>query len=359
MVLERISSPADLRALGPEELLTLADELRTAIVSAVARSGGHLGSNLGVVELTIALHRVFDSPRDRIVWDTGHQAYVHKMLTGRAADFESLRTGGGLSGYPSRAESDHDLVENSHASTALSWVAGLAWAELGRSPQERRRSIAVVGDGALTGGMAYEALNNIGHHSLPVTVVLNDNGRSYAETVSRLPQRITELRTDPRYRRLRGTLDRINARLPWSRFAGRVTAANFRALKTAVSEAPALQGSSRRSACATSAPSTAMTSRSSSVHCGWRHDSTRLCSSTSSPRRARATGLRRRTRRSACTTRRPSIQRRDARTARVVARGRPRSVTRCWTCRATTRGHRSDGGDAGLDRAAAAARALT
>lgn len=242
MVLERISSPADLRALDPVELRTLADELRAAVVAAVARSGGHLGSNLGVVELTIALHRVFDSPRDRIVWDTGHQAYVHKMLTGRAADFESLRTGGGLSGYPSRAESDHDVVENSHASTALSWVAGLAWAELGRSPKERRRSIAVVGDGALTGGMAYEALNNIGHHSLPVTVVLNDNGRSYAETVSRLPQRITELRTDPRYRRLRGTIDRINARLPWSRFAGRVTAANFRALKTAVSEAPALQG---------------------------------------------------------------------------------------------------------------------
>jgi 1-deoxy-D-xylulose-5-phosphate synthase len=241
MVLERISSPGDVRALGASELGQLATELRTEIVAAVARSGGHLGSNLGVIELTIALHRVFDSPRDRIVWDTGHQAYVHKMLTGRVEGFSSLRTGGGLSGYPSRAESAHDLVENSHASTALSWAAGLAWAELGHAPSDRRRSIAVVGDGALTGGMAYEALNNIGHHNLPVLVVLNDNGRSYAETVSRLPQRIADLRTDPRYRRMRGRLDRVNARLPWSRFADRVTNANFRALKTVVSEAPALQ----------------------------------------------------------------------------------------------------------------------
>jgi 1-deoxy-D-xylulose-5-phosphate synthase len=241
MVLERIGSPADLKALANGDLAELAVEIREAIVQAVARSGGHLGPNLGVVELTIALHRVLDSPRDRIVWDTGHQAYVHKMLTGRVAAFSSLRTAGGLAGYPSREESEHDIVENSHASTALSWAAGLAWPERDRPEAERRRTVAVVGDGALTGGMAYEALNNIGHHELPVTIILNDNGRSYAETVSRLSQRVADLRTDPRVHRLRGMLDAINARLPWARFAQRVTEANVRALKTAVSDAPALQ----------------------------------------------------------------------------------------------------------------------
>ncbi|MGA0830379.1 MAG: 1-deoxy-D-xylulose-5-phosphate synthase [Nitriliruptoraceae bacterium] len=240
-MLERIAAPSDLRLLGPDELAVLAGELREAVVAAVARAGGHLGSNLGIVELTIALHRVLNSPHDRIVWDTGHQAYVHKMLTGRADDFTSLRTAGGLSGYPSRAESPHDLVENSHASTALSWAAGLAWAERARPTVPPRRTVAVIGDGALTGGMAYEALNNLGHHRLPVLVVVNDNGRSYAETVSRLPQRIAELRTDPRYRRLRDRLDDVVARLPASDLAGRVRDANLRALKTAVSEAPALQ----------------------------------------------------------------------------------------------------------------------
>jgi 1-deoxy-D-xylulose-5-phosphate synthase len=241
MVLERIAAPSDLRTLGPDELATLTTELREAVVGAVARAGGHLGSNLGIVELTIALHRVLNSPHDRIVWDTGHQAYVHKMLTGRTDDFASLRTAGGLSGYPSRAESPHDLVENSHASTALSWAAGLAWAERARPTVPPRRTVAVIGDGALTGGMAYEALNNLGHHRLPVLVVVNDNGRSYAETVSRLPQRIAELRTDPRYRRLRDRLDDLVTRLPASDLAGRVRDANLRALKTAVSEAPALQ----------------------------------------------------------------------------------------------------------------------
>lgn len=241
MVLERIAGPSDLRTLGPDDLATLTDELREAVVAAVARAGGHLGSNLGVVELTVALHRVLNSPHDRIVWDTGHQAYVHKMLTGRADDFTSLRTAGGLSGYPSRAESPHDHVENSHASTALSWAAGLAWAERARPTVPPRRTVAVIGDGALTGGMAYEALNNLGHHGLPVLVVVNDNGRSYAETVSRLPQRIAEIRTDPRYRRLRDRLDDVVARLPASGLAARVRDANLRALKTAVSEAPALQ----------------------------------------------------------------------------------------------------------------------
>ena len=240
-MIERIASPEDLRALPSADLDVLATEIRDAIVAAVARSGGHLGPNLGVVELTIALHRHLRSPRDRIVWDTGHQAYVHKMLTGRTDAFSSLRTAGGLAGYPSREESEHDIVENSHASTALSWAAGLAWPERDRPAGERRRTVAVVGDGALTGGMAYEALNNIGHHGLPVTVVLNDNGRSYAETISRLSRRVTDIRTDPRVHRLRDLLDRVNDRLPWSRLARRVTEANVRAIKTAVSDAPALQ----------------------------------------------------------------------------------------------------------------------
>ena len=242
MVLERIDGPDDLRALAPDELPALADELREAIVTAVAQVGGHLGSNLGVVELTIALHRVFDSPRDLLVWDTGHQAYVHKMLTGRRDGFATLRRAGGLSGYPSREESPHDVVENSHASTALSWVAGLTRGHLDvdadQPATERRRFVAVVGDGALTGGMAYEALNNLGHHQLPAIIVLNDNGRSYAETVSRLSQRVADLRSDPRYRSIRAHLDRVISRLP---LVERMTGAGVEALKSAVAEAPALQ----------------------------------------------------------------------------------------------------------------------
>jgi 1-deoxy-D-xylulose-5-phosphate synthase len=237
VVLEHIGSPADLKALGDDDLDTLAAELREEIVHAVARVGGHLGSNLGAVELTIALHRVFDSPRDRLVWDTGHQAYVHKMLTGRR-DFSTLRQSGGLSGYPSRAESDHDIVENSHASTALSWACGLVRGSQRLPAEERHRVVAVVGDGALTGGMAYEALNNIGHHQLPAVIVLNDNGRSYAETVSRLSERVADLRTDPRYRYVRDRMDQALARLP---MVERLTDAGFEALKAAVSEAPALQ----------------------------------------------------------------------------------------------------------------------
>jgi 1-deoxy-D-xylulose-5-phosphate synthase len=238
VVLERIDSPADVRALGADELPVLAEELREAIIASVARVGGHLGSNLGVVELTIALHRTFDSPHDLLVWDTGHQAYVHKMLTGRRDAFDTLRQAGGLAGYPSREESVHDLVENSHASTALSWVSGLTLGELDRPVAERRRLVAIVGDGALTGGMAYEALNNMGHHQLPAIIVLNDNGRSYAETVSRLSERVADLRSDPRYRTARGRVDRMLATLP---LVKRVTGAGFEAIKTAVSDAPALQ----------------------------------------------------------------------------------------------------------------------
>ena len=142
MVLERIESPADVKALAPRRAAVLAEELRAAIIASVARVGGHLGSNLGVVELTIALHRVLDSPRDLLLWDTGHQAYVHKMLTGRRAMFDTLRQAGGLSGYPSRAESEHDVIENSHASTALSWAFGVARGEAAKDPAERRRVVA-------------------------------------------------------------------------------------------------------------------------------------------------------------------------------------------------------------------------
>src|SRR3954449_4434068 len=158
-LLDAIRSPADVRALDAAQLPDLAGEIREHLVASVSRTGGHLGPNLGVVELTIALHRVFDSPRDLLVWDTGHQAYVHKLLTGRADRFATLRQAGGLSGYPSRAESEHDLVENSHASTALSYADGIAkaFALQGRTD----RVVAVVGDGALTGGMCWEALNNI------------------------------------------------------------------------------------------------------------------------------------------------------------------------------------------------------
>jgi len=241
VVLETIRSPADLRQLGAGDLDVLAEELRTRIVDSVSRVGGHLGSNLGVVELTIALHRVFDSPRDRIVWDTGHQAYVHKMLTGRQ-DFSGLRQSGGLSGYPSREESDHDIVENSHASTALSWACGLARAQLAQPSARRHRVVAVVGDGALTGGMAYEALNNLGHHQLPAIIVLNDNGRSYAETVGRLSEfvveRVADIRTDPRYRSMRSRIDQALTHVPMME---RLTDAGIEALKSALSEAPALQ----------------------------------------------------------------------------------------------------------------------
>ncbi len=177
-------TPEALATMDGPALEALAGDIRRFLVASVARNGGHLGSNLGVVELTLALHRVFASPADRIVWDTGHQGYVHKLVTGRARDFANLRHEGGLSGYPNRAESPHDLVENSHASTALSYACGMAQAAglLGASG----RVVAVVGDGALTGGLAYEALNNIGMRGAPVLVVLNDNGRSYAPTVSPL-----------------------------------------------------------------------------------------------------------------------------------------------------------------------------
>ena len=188
MVLEVIRQPSDLRGLTTTELEQLAAEIRDFIVAAVSETGGHLGSNLGAVELTLALHRVFDSPRDAILWDTGHQAYIHKIVTGRRGGFSQLRQAGGISGYPSREESVHDFIENSHASTVLSYAYGLAVArDAGQTP-DRRHIVAVIGDGSMTGGMAYEALNNLGHSSKRVIIVLNDNGRSYAPTISNLSQ---------------------------------------------------------------------------------------------------------------------------------------------------------------------------
>nr|WP_280233120.1 1-deoxy-D-xylulose-5-phosphate synthase [Nocardia cyriacigeorgica] len=197
-MLSRVDTPEDLRQLSTPQLRELAADIREFLVRKVAVTGGHLGPNLGVVELTIALHRVFDSPADPLIFDTGHQAYVHKILTGRKDQFDTLRKQGGLSGYPSRAESAHDWVESSHASAALSYADGLAKA-FALTDQDRH-VVAVVGDGALTGGMCWEALNNIAAApDRPVVIVVNDNGRSYAPTIGGLAQRLTALRTQPAY----------------------------------------------------------------------------------------------------------------------------------------------------------------
>ncbi|MDQ3305570.1 MAG: 1-deoxy-D-xylulose-5-phosphate synthase [Actinomycetota bacterium] len=212
MLLDSISSPADLRRLSYPELEALAVELREFIVEAVSANGGHLGSNLGAVELTLALHRVFDSPRDILLWDTGHQSYVHKVVTGRRHAFTSLRQAGGLSGYPSRDESEHDWIENSHASTILSYAHGIATAVERKG--EPRRVVAVLGDGALTGGMAYEGLNNLGHSGRNVIIVLNDNGRSYAPTVSRLSESLARIRLNPTYMRRQRRFEHLLSAVP-------------------------------------------------------------------------------------------------------------------------------------------------
>jgi len=212
-VLDQINSPADLRRLGPAQLNALAAEIRAFLITRVGRTGGHLGSNLGIVELTIALHRVFDSPHDPIIFDTGHQAYVHKILTGRAAQFDMLRQTGGLSGYPSRSESPHDWVENSHASVALSWAEGIAKGFNLRGETDRT-VVAVVGDGSLTGGMAWEALNNIAVDDLPIVIVVNDNGRSYQPTVGGLAKQFSGIRTDPRYERMMSRVGHTVERMP-------------------------------------------------------------------------------------------------------------------------------------------------
>jgi len=209
-LLAGITGPGDLRRLDDSELDELAAEIRAFLVEKVAAAGsGHLGPNLGVVELTLALHRVFDSPSEPILFDTGHQSYVHKIVTGRADGFDQLRKAGGLSGYPSRAESAHDWIENSHASTALSYADGLAKAFAVRG--ERRPVVAVVGDGALTGGMCWEALNNIAASDRPVVIVVNDNGRSYAPTIGGLARHLGALRLRPGYER---ALGEVKSRLP-------------------------------------------------------------------------------------------------------------------------------------------------
>jgi 1-deoxy-D-xylulose-5-phosphate synthase len=216
-LLESIWSPRDVKALTPDELTTLAGEIRAFLIEAVSRNGGHLGPNLGVVELTIALHRVFDSPSDPIVWDTGHQSYVHKLLTGRMDGFGRLRQQGGVSGYPNRSESEHDWVENSHASTSLSYADGLAKA-LHLRGEKHRRVVAVIGDGALTGGMAWEALNNIaGAKDRPVVVVVNDNGRSYQRTIGGLADHLASVRVSQRYEQV---LDMVKTTLSHTPLVG-------------------------------------------------------------------------------------------------------------------------------------------
>ena len=237
MYLEHINEPADLRGLSPDELDALSGEIRDFVVEAVSKNSGHLGSNLGAVELSLALHRVFDSPTDAILWDTGHQAYVHKIVTGRRHQFESLRQADGLSGYPSREESRHDHIENSHASTVLSYAYGMAVAR-DAGVDDHRHIVAVIGDGAMTGGMAYEAINNLGHSKRRVIIVLNDNGRSYAPTVSnlsantqgadarsshpsfpakltdKLAHALTDIRLNPVYVRRQRRLEEFLANLP-------------------------------------------------------------------------------------------------------------------------------------------------
>ncbi|GAB4099542.1 1-deoxy-D-xylulose-5-phosphate synthase [Sinomonas halotolerans] len=237
-ILESVRGPEDLTRLSHEELTDLAQEIRGFLIRTVAQTGGHLGPNLGVVELTLAIHRVFDSPRDSIVFDTGHQSYVHKLLTGRQ-DFSTLRQEGGLSGYPSRAESEHDIVESSHASSSLSWADGISRARQ-LTGEGDRYTVVVIGDGALTGGMAWEALNNIAADARRrVVIVVNDNGRSYAPTVggfadylASLRPTIDRVRTAPAYE---GFLDLAKRRLqeggPFGRFVYRSLHATKKGIK--------------------------------------------------------------------------------------------------------------------------------
>jgi 1-deoxy-D-xylulose-5-phosphate synthase len=212
-LLDGIREPSDLRGMTDAQLRDLAQEIRQFLITSVSKTGGHLGPNLGVVELTLALHRAFDSPHDRILWDTGHQAYVHKLLTRPRDGFARLRKLGGMSGYPNRSESPHDFIENSHASTGLSYAAGMAEGMRADHPGE---VVVVVGDGALTGGMAYEALNNIGHRKTRVVIVLNDNGRSYAPTIGGLTQHLAQQFTvlNPRFETTKRRVDRLLRDVP-------------------------------------------------------------------------------------------------------------------------------------------------
>ncbi|HEU5127562.1 MAG TPA: 1-deoxy-D-xylulose-5-phosphate synthase [Glycomyces sp.] len=237
-LLATIGRLADFKSLDEADLPGLADEIREFLIEAVAKTGGHIGPNLGVVELTMAVHRVFDSPHDQIVFDTGHQSYVHKALTGRAGQFDGLRSRGGLTGYPNQAESPHDLVENSHASTALSYADGLAKAHA--LAGDDRHVVAVVGDGALTGGMCWEALNNIAaRDDLKLVIVVNDNGRSYAPTVGGLAKRLSGLRLNPGYEPALRKIQESVEKIP---MVGRAAYSALHAAKTGLKDALAPQG---------------------------------------------------------------------------------------------------------------------
>ncbi|NIL42400.1 1-deoxy-D-xylulose-5-phosphate synthase [Salinispora arenicola] len=235
-LLAAVRGPQDVKRMSTEQLGILAAEIRDFLVAKVSRTGGHIGPNLGVVELTLALHRVFDSPRDRLLFDTGHQAYVHKILTGRQDGFDRLRQRDGLSGYPSQAESEHDLIENSHASTALSYADGLAKAYALRG--ESRAVAAVVGDGALTGGMCWEALNNIATAGNPLVIVVNDNGRSYSPTIGGLADHLSTLRLNPSYERV---LDTVREALGSTPLVGRPMYEVLHAVKRGIKDAVAPQ----------------------------------------------------------------------------------------------------------------------
>ncbi|MEM7276197.1 MAG: 1-deoxy-D-xylulose-5-phosphate synthase [Actinomycetota bacterium] len=236
MILETISGPADLRDLDHRQLPQLCEEIRAFIVDKVNHSnaGGHLGSNLGIVELTVAMHRVLDSPRDVVLFDTGHQAYVHKILTGRQDGFDSLREADGMSGYPCQEESPHDWIENSHASTVLGYAHGLATAFAADPDGQRRRIVAVLGDGSMTGGMAFEGLNNLGVSGSDVTVILNDNGRSYAPTVSLLSESLVKIRSNPVYMKRQRRMERFVSKLP---LIGKYSNLGIQASKAAIREA--------------------------------------------------------------------------------------------------------------------------
>jgi 1-deoxy-D-xylulose-5-phosphate synthase len=235
-LLSTIRGPRDLKGLPAEQLAVLAAEIRDFLIAKVARTGGHIGPNLGVVELTLAMHRVFESPRDRFVFDTGHQAYVHKIVTGRQDGFDLLRQRGGLTGYPNQAESEHDLVENCHASTALSYADGMAKAYALRG--EARHVVAVVGDGALTGGMCWEALNNIAATRNRLVIIVNDNGRSYAPTIGGLADHLATLRLNPGYEKV---LDLIKDALEKTPLVGKPLFEALHAVKKGIKDAVAPQ----------------------------------------------------------------------------------------------------------------------
>jgi 1-deoxy-D-xylulose-5-phosphate synthase len=234
-----IQSPDELRAMSPEELTALAADIREFLIEKVSRTGGHLGPNLGVVELTIAIHRIFQSPRDIVLFDTGHQSYVHKILTGRADQFDLLRQRDGISGYPNRRESDHDVIENSHASTALSWADGVSRG-FSLTGQPDRHVVAVVGDGALTGGMSWEALNNLSPESdRNLVIVVNDNERSYSPTIGGLATYLTTLRASKEYERI---LSRGKRMLHNTPFVGKYIYGTLHGIKKGMKDMLAPQG---------------------------------------------------------------------------------------------------------------------